>query len=276
MTELPSPIQQSTKSVALLASGFWAAYLLILVLAGRAKMLAPEPVQPLLWGCLSSGLILGVTTLFLRREKRRLRDVDLAPSSGTSLRLLSGLAVGMAVFGLNLLTVILVTGLRLERLPMPDATTVFWVVSGTFATAWMEELGFRAYALRTLLERFAPWKAQAVVAIAFGICHLAFGWTWHSILLGVLPSGLLFGAAAVASRGIAVPVGIHVGLNLARWMIGETGFWRPVIEPNAEVRVSAIATITGLAITGFAALAFWLKARTHHPAITVTHETQPH
>lgn len=269
------PATPSRKGAALSVALFWVAYLVILVIlvvTGGAKAMVPEPFRPLFWGALSSGLIWGTTLLFLRRGKSRLQDIGLVPDRRSPLQLGFGLAVGLAVFGLNILAVVLMAGLRLERGPTPDPINRFLVVAGTFATACMEELGFRAYALRTLASSFGAWPAQVAVAIGFGLCHLAFGWPWNTVLLGVIPSALLFGAAAVASGGIALPIGIHAGLNLARWMIGDTGFWRPLAEPQAGDRISSVATITSLAITLLTALAFWLKAR---PSVTAATTDNP-
>lgn len=243
-----------------LTGAFWIAYLLILVVTGKAKALVPEPMQPLLWGLASSALILVTTLVFVRRDGRALRDVGLVAERSTILRLSFGLGVGLLVFGLTILAVALLSsGLRFERPAIPTGGALFFVLTGTLATSCMEELGFRAYPLRTLLEGFRAWQAQVLVAVAFGLCHIAFGWSWVTVLLGVIPSALLFGLAAVASGGIAVPVGIHAGLNLAQWSVGEHGLWRIASTPEAGDDVSRLASVIGLSITLLAAFLFWLR-----------------
>jgi Type II CAAX prenyl endopeptidase Rce1-like len=128
---------------------------------------------------------------------------------------------------------------------------VFWS-SGRPTWPCMEELGFRGYPLRTLVPGLGLWPAQAIVAVAFSLCHLAFGWSWTTILLGVIPSALLFGMAAIASRGLAVPIGLHAGVNLAQSsMSGNSswGFWKLAMDDQARGRITALSPISGVAVT---------------------------
>jgi membrane protease YdiL (CAAX protease family) len=104
-----------------------------------------------------------------------------------------------------------------------------------------------------------------LTAVAFGLSHLLYGWSWSAVLLGVIPSGLLFGAAAIVGRGLAFPMGVHAALNLAAWSIGmkETpGPWTVVLAAGTEQRVGAVGPWIGLGVTLAPALILF-RARDH-------------
>jgi membrane protease YdiL (CAAX protease family) len=132
---------------------------------------------------------------------------------------------------------------------------------GTYlALSLMEELGFRGYPLRTLVPTLGPWRAQAIVAVAFALSHIGFGWPLRTVLFGVLPNALLFGAAALASRGLAMPIGLHAALNISRWAVGETdvsGFWTLTVAESGRDRVATSAPFIGIGVTVVATISLW-------------------
>jgi membrane protease YdiL (CAAX protease family) len=145
-------------------------------------------------------------------------------------------------------------------------TSIHWsgvlLTFGTLlALSCMEELGFRGYPLRALVPTLGPWGAQALVAVAFALSHFLYGWSWASVVFGVLPSAFLFGAAALASGGLAMPIGLHMALNVAQWSIGEkesTGFFTQTVDQTARARIEQVAPITGMAvILAMAAVLWW-------------------
>ncbi|MBL8962121.1 MAG: hypothetical protein JNJ98_19825, partial [Gemmatimonadetes bacterium] len=71
-------------------------------------------------------------------------------------------------------------------------------------------------------------------------------------LLGVVPSGLLFGVMAVRSNGLAMPIGLHAALNIGLWSVGakETpGAWILNASPEHMARVETFAPLVGMAVT---------------------------
>lgn len=126
----------------------------------------------------------------------------------------------------------------------------------------MEELAFRGYPLRRLQAAFGLWPAQALVAVAFAISHVAAGWPWLHALLGTGTGSLLFGMAAIASRGLAPPNGLHAAWNFGEWSMGSKGspgLWKAVAE---DARSSGMAgAINYLTVMGLGPLAFWLWHR---------------
>ena len=257
---LPGTAVRKVRIVAEVAV-FWCGYLTILFLISSVKTLVPERWGQLAWGLASSAALLPLSLVFLRRAKLSPRAAGLVPGPGSFPRLLAGISMGLAVYGINILAVALIAGpIHFARAsdvnPGPIALTICTIL----ALAGMEELGFRGYSLRILNSSLGYWPAQAIVALAFGLSHIAFGWSWANVLLGLIPSALVFGIAAIASGGLALPIGIHAGLNLARFFVGaddDSGVWRIVVPEAARDRIAALAPFIGVAITLLAAFGLW-------------------
>jgi hypothetical protein len=237
---------------------FWCCYLAVLVLASIVKAKVPPQWAQLVWGLSSSAALLPLTLVFLRREDRTFRDIGLNVEAMSVPRLVAGIVIGLTIFAVILSLIDIVAGpLHLTRGiaspgTMADSGCTF------LALACMEELGFRGYALRTLVRTMGMWRAQTMVALAFGLSHVAFGWSWSNILLGVIPSALLFGVAATSSRGLAMPIGVHAGLNFAQWAVSEnSGIWKLEFNNQLRPRVDFVSPIIGIAVTLFVAFLFW-------------------
>lgn len=54
-------------------------------------------------------------------------------------------------------------------------------------------VGFRAYPLWTLVGALGIWWAQGVVAVAFALVHILYGWSMSPVLLGVFPKEQYYG-----------------------------------------------------------------------------------
>jgi membrane protease YdiL (CAAX protease family) len=246
---------------------FWLAYLAILFATGMFKGMAPPAVRELAWAVASTALVLGLTLLFLRREKRAPGSVGLALESGSMRRFAVGLIVGFSLYGLHLLIVSAVAGpIRLAPAPGADAGRLVLAVGTYLALSSMEELGYRGYPLRTLLPDIGLWPAQAIVVALFSLNHILFGWTWSMVLLGVTTGGLLFGMAAIASRGLALPIGLHAAWNIGGWSVGEKdtpGLWTMVLDEGNGVSAGRVGTIAfvGVMLLGTAGFLFWHRSR---------------
>jgi membrane protease YdiL (CAAX protease family) len=219
----------------------------------------------MVWGLVSSVLLLGLTRLVLRGEGRRLRDVGLQLSASSANRFMIGAGLGFAVYGLTVVADVAIAGpIQFSRVTTVDSSAVLLAVGTFLALSFMEEFGFRGYPLRSLAPALGAWKAQVIVALAFGASHLLFGWSLQAVVLGVLPSALLFGAAALAFGDIAVPIGLHAALNLARWSTGEQntpGIWTMSVEEPSRERIAAVAPVIGIAVTALFTFALWWYGR---------------
>ncbi|MBL0742657.1 CPBP family intramembrane metalloprotease [Chryseolinea sp. Jin1] len=84
----------------------------------------------------------------------------------------------------------------------------------------MEEIAFRSYPLLKLKRTMGLWPAQLIISVAFILYHISLGWSILTASLGPGVWAFVFGIAAIRSKGIALPTGIHVGLNLTLSILG--------------------------------------------------------
>jgi hypothetical protein len=237
---------------------FWIGYLLILFAASIPKGMAPPALGQLVWGGLSSLALIALTLFLVHRDGRTAADVGLGRAAVNPLQLVAGLLIGFAIMAILLLIASFLSGpINIAEAQITPSAIVLNVAT-FLALAVMEEVGFRGYPLRTLVPAIGVWPAQWIVAVAFAATHIIYGWTLSSVALGVLPSAILFGVAAVVSGGLALPIGIHLALNLAQWatgaksggiwsvaFAGDTGGWRGAAEPwiGCVVTLAAAALV---------------------------------
>lgn len=240
---------------------FLIGYMLILLAASVPKGMAPARLADFVWGAVASVALFAFTQLFLKREQRTLRDVGLDLDAGSVSRLIVGVAIGFVVYALTMGIISVALGpVQFSAPTMPSITTWLITVASFMVLSSMEELGFRGYALRSLVPAIGMWPAQVSIAIAFGVSHITFGWSWQAVLMGVIPSALLFGIVAIRSGGLAMPIGVHAALNLAQWAVGEKdspGIWTLSVDPQHAARMMSTAPFIGMAVTLLAAMFVW-------------------
>jgi membrane protease YdiL (CAAX protease family) len=234
-------------------AAFFVAYNLIMFLASIPKGMAPRLAADLVWGGLASLGTYALTAFLLSREQRTRQELGLLPDRLSLPRLIGGLAIGLAVWGAQMAVISGTLGpIYVESTAAPHITVWLSVIAGFLALSAMEELGFRAYPLRTLIPVIGEWPAQFAVAALFGLWHLVFGWPWQTVLLGVVPSGLLFGVMLSRSNGLAMPIGLHAALNIGLWSVGGKelpGVWTLNTAPEHTAQVEAYAPLVGMAVT---------------------------
>jgi hypothetical protein len=215
----------------------------------------------MVWGLVSSALLLEVTGLVAAREGRRPRDFGVRFGASSANRFVIGAGLGLVVYGLTIVADSTIAGpIQFSRVATADFSAVFFAVGTFLALSVMEEVGFRGYPLRSLAPALGAWRAQVLVAVAFGASHLLFGWTLQTVILGVIPSAFLFGAAALTFGDLAAPIGLHAALNLARWSTGEMntpGIWTMSVADPSRERLAAVAPTIGIAVTALFAFALW-------------------
>lgn len=240
-------------------------YVAIFFVVGSTKGLVPAEWQDLYSGLLGSLALVGFTYPFVRHERGRFHAAGIGFDRMSPVRLVAGLLLGLALYGVVVALVAAVTGpiTFISSSQSPGWGGVALVVASFLSLSALEEVGFRGHPLRALQDPLGPVTAQVVVAVAFGASHLLYGWQVTTVLLGVIPSGLLFGVAAKASPGLAFPIGVHAALNLAAWSIGskETpGPWTIVLADGATERVATVAPWISLGVTLVtAALLAWRR-----------------
>jgi membrane protease YdiL (CAAX protease family) len=211
-------------------------------------------------GAITSLGTLVLTGLFLRWEGLRLEDVGATITRRSPYRFAIGFILGLLLVALNMAIVGFVGHIRWVRtqgVGFPDIATTLIIY---LLLSCREELAFHGYPLRRLYRLFGLWAAQSVVALVFAIEHVAGGYTWENALVGAGVGSLLFGMAAIATRGLAVPIGLHVAWNFGDWIRGgkgSGGVWHPVGTEALRDRAYLVGMISYVTVMLSATLTFW-------------------
>jgi membrane protease YdiL (CAAX protease family) len=118
----------------------------------------------------------------------------------------------------------------------------------------MEELAFRSYTFVSLNKKYGIWITQLVVAIAYAGYHIATGWSVTSAFAGPFVWAFVFGLAAAKTGGIAMPLGIHIALNILQPLTGfkgeEYSLWSLNYPQDSPASVVNHTDTVGLYIQG--------------------------
>ena len=157
-----------------------------------------------------------------------------------------------------------VSHVRWVRSSPADAGSTLTALGIYLTLAAREELAFRGYPLRRLHSEFGLWPAQLAVAAVFVLEHRLGGYPWSDAIFGSGMGALLFGIAAIATGGLALPIGLHAAWNFGQWLIGmkgAAGFWRPVVANANAGGVHFAETTIYVLLMWAATLAFWIRYR---------------
>jgi hypothetical protein len=202
--------------------GFLALAMTVLAMSGPVVGLLatvlPISVQSL-WSATLALLILAVTWLCLRLERRAFRDIGLAPTWRRVAEAGAGFAVGAAVFSTLAVVQAVMVGRSWTLNPDRVLTTVLAGVVGVLILAALEEVLFRGYAFRQLRSIGGSRLALVVSSVVFGLWHLVGRpyWGMGAFFVVALPAlgGLVFGYALLRSGSLLLPIGLHAGGNWA-------------------------------------------------------------
>lgn len=203
------------------------------LLASTAPIARQFPLLPpgVTIGALSSVGTFALTTLFTRWEGFRLADVGVAIRETSPLRFAVGFLLGLLLVALHMSVEALfgdVRWVRSEGVGLPNIATSLIIY---LLLSCREELAFHGYPLRRLTPVFGLAISQLAVALVFSLEHIAGGSTWVQAFFGAGIGSLLFGMAALATRGLALPIGLHAAWNFGDWLHGgkdASGPWHPV------------------------------------------------
>lgn len=261
--EFPMSPLSSTKVVcrALL---FFVLCLAVLMVTGPIAKPLSFLTATLVVGAISSALTFVLTWTFTRWDGRPLAEVGAAINSRSPRRFVFGFAIGMAVLATQV-AFLLVDG-HTQWVPAPRLPfgTVLIALSGFVLLAVREELAFRGYLFFRLNSVWGVVPALLVMALIFGLEHLASGWT-PGRAIGTLGGALLFGMAALATRGLAVPIGLHAAFNFGQWALGlkeSPGIFQPLVDSGYLPHTDAVGYagyFTGMLL---AAAGFWYQWKT--------------
>ena len=234
---------------------FWIATMTALVGASAAA------AAPLVIGALTAAATFVLTLLFLKWERASLRDYGFQVSWGSCVRFAGGLLIGFALVAVQTGFLALGGGIHWVRTSTSMGASLL-ATAAFVLLATREELAFHGYPLRKLAQDIDPRVALIMVSIFFAVEHRLGGASWTNSLLGSGTGSLLFGLAALATRGLALPIGIHAAWNIGDWARGgkgSGGLWQTIVEPASASRTAvwAIASYAIVMTIAFAGLWLW-------------------
>ncbi|MFF3753131.1 CPBP family intramembrane glutamic endopeptidase [Streptomyces sp. NPDC002018] len=202
------------------------------------------PVTGLLFGVLTAALGIGLYRWLVRRlEDRDPRELRMADArSGVR----QGALIGLGGFAVTITVIAMTGGYRVDGWgSFGGALTTLGLMCCVAVT---EELIFRGVVFRLLEEHAGTWGAMAASGLIFGLVHLVNpqATLWGAFAIGI-EGGLLLAAAYAATRTLWLPIGLHLGWNMA---VG--GIFGTTVSGSAAGLGSLLeATVSGPeAITG--------------------------
>jgi membrane protease YdiL (CAAX protease family) len=205
-------------------------------------------------GAVSSALTFMLTWTFTRWDGGPLAEVGAAITSRSPLRFFTGFVIGMAVLATQVAFLLVDGHVRWVVGPRLPFGTVVIALCGFVLLAFREELAFRGYLFFRLNSVWGMLPAFLCMILIFGLEHFAAGWT-PGRALGTIGGAVLFGVAAFATRGLAVPIGLHAAFNFGQWALGlkeAPGILQPLVDVGYAPHTEAIGYggyFTGMFLT---------------------------
>lgn len=192
----------------------------LFVVFSFAKNFVPINFERLAHGTIGTLAAFLTTVLFLKFDRKRFSDIGLTFQQKTIAKFLTGVVVGIGIMGLLATSVIYFTNVGIVTNPRSNLFNFLLMTLPLIPLAFMEELGFRAYPLEILKDKVGIRLSVVITSILFALYHIANGWTIASSFYGPGVWGLVFGLAAIYSKGIAMSTGIHYAANLTTSAFG--------------------------------------------------------
>ena len=185
-------------------------------------------------------------SLFVQRlEKREMSELG-------SSKAWSEFGIG-ALLGFGLFSLIIVLLWLLGYYQITGFEIVFLTLSGTllgsFTSAWVQELIFRAAIYRISEDWLGTWWALGISALLFGVIHLSSaGATLFSALAVALQAGILLGAAYCLTHRLWMALGIHMAWDFANdgiYGVGVSGQTGQALRGLFHANLAGPVLITG-------------------------------
>ena len=170
---------------------------------------------------LMTGIALLITYFAIKKDKKTFKDIGFNYEIKTPVRFIIGFIIGLLITILILAIVIGFSSIEIiynndVSIPM----VLFWLLV-FFPLAFMEEIIFRGYAFMKIYKSIGLWPAQILTALLFAWYHDFTGVTFLNQLMGPGVWALIYGIAAVWSKGLALPTGLHMAINVVLALVGQ-------------------------------------------------------
>ncbi len=197
------------------------AFTILLAGASFFKQLLPAQYERMSYGLIGSAVAILVTWLFLKWDRKSWSALNLGWDSKTLPKSLLGLIMGIVLAAIMVGTMVICTDVTIALNDSPAILPFLMTATALIPLAWMEEMAFRGYAFQQLHSSIGLRNTQIIIAIVFALYHVAGGQGLASSFLGPGCFAFVFGMAMVKSGGLALPTGLHIGLNLFNASIGQ-------------------------------------------------------
>jgi len=203
---------------------FWILFLFSLFLIGVFICpIFPTQWERFIYGIFGTIASIGITWVFVKGEGKSFRDYNLVWKRNTLLNFSKGLVIGVVLLLFIIGLLVLFSDIEMvTAINNWNITQLFWMLA-IIPLALMEEIAFRSYPFLELNHRYGFRLTQWLVAIAFASYHIVQGWNISTAFFGPAIWAFVFGLGAIVSRGIALPTGIHVALNIGQQVFGMQG-----------------------------------------------------
>lgn len=245
---------------------FYLSTLVVLMVTSRLTHSLPRATANQLSILAASVLTMLLVYVFTRWQKLRLSQVGVVPGKASIPRFLTGFATGLTLAVAQALIVLASGHFQLVMTADLPITAVLLPLLLYLLVACREELVFRSYGLHALRVSYSPTFALVFITVLFIGEHVLSGMTWTMSIVGSGLGGVLFGVAALRTRGLALPLGLHSAWNFGQWMMGfkgEAGIWQAVVQPGYEKQVETIGLIAfaGLMIIAIVAVLLYYRRK---------------
>ena len=236
----------------------------ILIVAAPLVPKRPGWSPDFILGTIATLWALLLTFVFVRWEGLRPDDVGVKPDGRTLARFASGYCIGLLLVTLTASLLFAAGSVHWSSAPAFHLSEAVWPFLTYIVLSCREELAFHGYPLRSLARGFGDWIALIFVSVVFALEHRVGGYPWTQAILGAGVGSLLFGMAALVTRGLAVPIGIHAAWNFGQWAIGEkgtAGIWTEIVNDSGDHSVQVVRSLIYVVVISIATFSFWLWGR---------------
>lgn len=206
-------------------------------------LVGENPWLALVVGLATAVLAVLVYVWVVRRTERR--DVVEVSREGAVSGLGWGTLLGIALFALVIVNLAVLGSYTVHGLG--TVTGAVGLVGFMAAVAVGEELMYRGVLFRIIEGWTGTWVALTATSLLFGLAHLVNpnATLWGALVIAIEAGGLLT-AAYVATRKLWVPIGLHLGWNVA----GSAIFSTEVSGNNTPQGLLDASTSGPMLITG--------------------------
>ncbi|MBL0144416.1 MAG: CPBP family intramembrane metalloprotease [Chitinophagaceae bacterium] len=201
----------------------------LLAITSKTSSFFPLQYERFVYGLTGTIVAFVLTWIFCKTEKITLASIGLIWEKKTAQRIITGFAIGCSIAMVTMGAILLFTSVQIKLLPNYNiASFLFWALA-LIPLALMEELAFRGYAFVKLNKTLGLVLTQIIIATLFALYHYVGGQSLLSSFIGPGVFALIFGLAAAKTNGIALPTGIHIGVNFMLALLGQHKGMRPIL-----------------------------------------------